>query len=83
MTQVPSALTQPVPQPGGPRGAQACGRLPPTRSPKPADAGRLGRLEPALALTPRVTSGAGLCPPSPFPYSSRTVSVPEGRQEET
>lgn len=34
MTQVPSALTQPVPQPGGPRGAQACGRLPPTRSPQ-------------------------------------------------
>lgn len=81
MTQVPSALTQPLPQPGGPRGAQACG--PPASYTKPADAGRLGRLEPALALTPRVTSGAGLCPPSPFPYSSRTVSVPEGRQEET
>lgn len=63
-----------------PRGA---GLRSPASYTKPADAGRLGRLEPALALTPRVTLGAGLCPPSPFPYSSRTVSVPEGRQEET
>lgn len=77
MTRVPSALTQPVPQPGGPQGAQACG--PPASCAKPTDAGRLGRFELALALTPRVTSGAGLCPPSPFPYSSRRVCIPEGR----